>query len=61
MNFNSEEEVTGNRNETGDPAKGGKFTFAEPKGPVGGKVPKPFSGRSFSDPSPQVVLHVSVR
>lgn len=53
LNFNSDEEITGSRNETGDSPKDGKFTFAEPKGPVRGKLPKPFSGRSFSDPSPQ--------
>lgn len=61
LNFNSDEEITGSRNETGDSPKDGKFTFAEPKGPVRGKLPKPFSGRSFSDPSPQVVLHMVVR
>lgn len=54
FNLNADKEATWKTSELFHSAQDRDFQFVHPKCPVGGKLPKPSSGRTLSDPSPQV-------
>ena len=55
MNFDTVKDNDVEKSESFHTVEYSEFKFARPKCPVGGKLAKSSSGRTLSDPSPQVI------